>query len=71
MVTRDFNSSPDSSTYRVDVAPGEHGSVYHVIRCETVARFDNEEHAAFLVELLLNGGIDAPPTDLERMVSHG
>jgi hypothetical protein len=25
---------------------------YHVMRCEPVARFDNEEHAAFLVELL-------------------
>jgi hypothetical protein len=61
MVTPKSTASPDASTYRLDVAPGEHGSVYHVIRCETVARFDNEAHAAFLVELLAKGQlVDAP-----------
>ena len=44
--------SPSSSTYRVDVVRGDQSSIYHVMRCEPVARFDNEEHAAFLVELL-------------------
>jgi hypothetical protein len=34
--------------YRVDT---EHG----VMRCDVVARFDNEEHASFLVELLQEG----------------
>ncbi len=55
MVTQKSTASPDPGTYRVDVTPGEHGTVYHVIRCETVARFDNEAHAAFLVELLAKG----------------
>ena len=46
---------PNPSVYRVDVVRGEQGSTYCVMRCETVAQFDNQEHAAFLVELLLKG----------------
>jgi hypothetical protein len=55
MVTRKSTASPSSGVYRVDVVPGKQGSAFHVVRCETVARFDNEEHAAFLVELLAKG----------------
>lgn len=62
MVAREFTASRDSSTYRVDATPSEHGSVYRVIRCDTVARFDNEEHAAFLVELLAKGQSADKPT---------
>jgi hypothetical protein len=46
---------PDPSVYRVDVVRSEQGNVYCVVRCELVARFDTEAHAAFLVELLLKG----------------
>jgi hypothetical protein len=53
MVISKFTASPN--TYRVDVVRGEQGNMYHVMRCEPVARFDNKEHAAFLVDLLLNG----------------
>jgi hypothetical protein len=49
------STAPPLNTYRVDVVPGEQGRVYHVMRCELVARFDSEEHAAFLVDLLLKG----------------
>jgi hypothetical protein len=53
MVTPKSTASP--STYRVDVVPGDQAGTYYVMRCEPVARFDSEEHAAFLVELLLKG----------------
>jgi hypothetical protein len=36
---------------------GEQGNAYHVVmRCESVASFDDPEHAAFLVDLLTKGG---------------
>ena len=54
MVTQKSTASPDS--YRVDVVRGEQGDTYHVVRCEPVARFDDSEHAAFLVDLLTKGG---------------
>jgi hypothetical protein len=55
MVTQKSTASPD--TYRVDVVPGDQGNTFHVLRCESVAKFDNEEHAAFLVDLLVSGGL--------------
>ena len=54
MVTQKSTASPD--TYRVDVVRGEHGNTFQVVRCEPVARFDDAEHAAFLVDLLTKGG---------------
>lgn len=42
-------------SYRIDTIPGEHGSAFNVVRCQHVAHFDDEEHAAFLVELLTKG----------------
>jgi hypothetical protein len=55
MVTRKI-AIPHPSVYRVDVERGEHGApTYYVMRCEPVAQFDNQEHAAFLVDLLLKG----------------
>jgi hypothetical protein len=49
--------SPSPSVYRVDTARGDQGNTYHVVmRCEPVARFDDAEHAAFLVDLLTKGG---------------
>jgi hypothetical protein len=53
MVTSKSTVSPN--TYRVDLVYGEKANTYCVMCCETVARFDSEEHAAFLVELLLKG----------------
>ncbi len=53
MVTKESTVSPD--TYRVDVVPGDQGSTYRVVRCVAVAQFEDEEHAAFLVELLAKG----------------
>ena len=51
MVTRKFTAGP---TYHVDVVLGaDDGITYDVMRCELVANFDDEQHAAFLVELLL------------------
>ena len=55
MVTSKSTASPSTNTYRVDVVRGEQGDTYHVMRCEPVARFDSEEQAAFLVDLLLKG----------------
>ena len=56
MVASNSTASPNlSSTYRIDVVGGEPGSMYHVMRCELVARFDSEEQAAFLIELLQKG----------------
>ena len=49
------NSTASSDSDRVDVVRGEHGNTYHAMRCEPVARFDNEGHAVFLVELLAKG----------------
>jgi hypothetical protein len=46
---------PNPSVYRVDVVHDNQRDTYHVVRCELVAQFDNQEHAAFLVELLLKG----------------
>ena len=40
-------ASPNPSVYRVDVVRGDQGNTYHVVRCEPVAKFDTEEHAAF------------------------
>jgi hypothetical protein len=54
MVISKSTASPD--TYRVDVVPGDQGNTFQVVRCEPVARFDDEEHAAFLVDLLTKGG---------------
>jgi hypothetical protein len=50
------NSTVSPSTYRVDTVPSEQGNTFQVVRCEPVAKFDNEEHAAFLVDLLTKGG---------------
>ena len=36
----------------MDVAPGEAGSRFNVVRVEHVAHFDDKEHAAFLAVLL-------------------
>ncbi len=47
------NTTP--STYRVDVVRDEQGDSYHVLRCEVIARFDDEEHATLLIELLTKG----------------
>jgi hypothetical protein len=55
MVTQKSTASPSPGPYRVEVVRGEQGDTYHVMRCEPVAQFDNHEHAAFLVELLLKG----------------
>jgi hypothetical protein len=49
MVARKFTAG----TYHIDVVRGEQGITYDVMRCELVASFDDEQHAAFLVELLL------------------
>ena len=54
MVASNSTVSPDS--YRVDVVRGEQGDTFQVVRCDSVARFDNAEHAAFLVDLLTKGG---------------
>ena len=54
MVISKSTASPD--TYRVDTLPGNQGDTFQVIRCEPVARFENPEHAAFLVDLLTKGG---------------
>ena len=54
MVTEKFTASPH--TYRVDVVRGDQGDQYRVMRCEPVAKFDDAEHAAFLVDLLTKGG---------------
>jgi hypothetical protein len=54
MVISKSTASP--STYRVDVVPGEQANTYHVMRCEPVARFENPDYAAFLVDLLTKGG---------------
>ena len=50
------NSTVSPNLYRVDVIPGEQGNTFQVVRCEPVARFDDPEHAAFLVDLLTKGG---------------
>ena len=54
MVASNSTVSPD--TYRVDTIPGAEGNTFQVVRCEAVARFDDAEHAAFLVALLTEGG---------------
>ena len=67
MVASNSTVSPDSSSYRVDVVRGDQGNTFQVVRgdqgntfqvvrCEPVARFDDPEHAAFLVDLLTKGG---------------
>ena len=56
MVASNSTVSPSPSLYRVDTVRGEQGNTFQVVRCEPVARFDNEEHAAFLVDLLTKGG---------------
>jgi hypothetical protein len=56
MVAQKSTASPNA--YRVDVVRGEQGNTFQVMRCEPVARFDNEEHATFLVELLAKGAPD-------------
>jgi hypothetical protein len=55
MAAKECSAIPNPSVYRVDVVHGEQGSTYQVIRCDPVAKFDNEEHAAFLVALLQEG----------------
>jgi hypothetical protein len=55
MVVSKSTPSPNPGAYRVDVVRGEQGDTYCVMHCEPVAQFDNHEHAAFLVELLLKG----------------
>src|SRR5207302_7923858 len=48
--------SPSPSTYRVDVVRSDQGSdTFHVVHCSPVAKFDDPEHAAFLVDLLTKG----------------
>jgi hypothetical protein len=56
MVTEKSTASPSPGAYRVDVVHSEQGNTFQVMRCEPVASFDNEEHAAFLVDLLTKGG---------------
>ena len=57
MVISKSTASPAPSPYRVDTERCEQGNTYHVVmRCEPVARFDDPEHAAFLVDLLTKGG---------------
>ena len=56
MVASNSTASTNPSSYRVDVVRGEQGNTFQVVRCEPVAKFDNEEHAAFLVDLLTKGG---------------
>ena len=57
MVISKSTASPSPSAYRVDTELGEQGNTRHVVvRCELVARFDDAEHAAFLVDLLTKGG---------------
>ena len=56
MAGKEFTVSPD--VYRVDVVPDKQGNSYRVMRCEVVARFDDQEHAAFLVDLLTRGQHD-------------
>lgn len=48
--------SPALSAYRVDTEVSEGITRHVVLRCEPVARFDDAEHAAFLVDLLTKGG---------------
>ena len=48
-------STPDAGSYRVEVLETEGGNEYQVVRGEPVARFDNADLAAFLVELLQEG----------------
>jgi hypothetical protein len=49
--------SPGPGVYRVDTELGEQGNTRHVVAgCEPVARFDDPEHALFLVALLQEGG---------------
>ena len=55
MVASKSTPSPNPGAYRVDIVRDKQGDTYHVVRCELVARFDSEAHAAFLVELLLKG----------------
>ena len=55
MVAANSTASPSPSAYRVDTVRGEQGNKYEVMRCEVVARFDSEEHATFLIELLQKG----------------
>jgi hypothetical protein len=55
MVDSNSTVSPNPGIYRVDVVRGEQGSEYHVMNCSVVARFDDPEHAAFLVDLLTKG----------------
>ena len=57
MVISKSTASTSPSSYRVDAALGDQGNTYHVVmRCEPVARFDDAELAAFLVDLLTKGG---------------
>jgi hypothetical protein len=56
MVASNSTVSPNPSVYRVDVVHGEQGNTFQVVRCEPVAKFDDPEHAAFLVDLLTKGG---------------
>ena len=56
MVISKSTASPGPGTYRVDTVHGEQGNTFQVMRCEPVAKFDNQEHAAFLVDLLTKGG---------------
>ena len=57
MVISKSTASPSPGAYRVDTERSEQGNTYHVVmRCEPVARFDDAEHAAFLVDLLTKGG---------------
>lgn len=53
------NSTVVPDSYRVDIVPAAEGNAsYCVMRCEQVARFDSEDHAAFLVDLLMQGQAD-------------
>jgi hypothetical protein len=56
MVISKSTAGPNPSVYRVDVVRGDQGNTYHVVHCSPVAKFENEEHAAFLVDLLTKGG---------------
>ena len=54
MVTQKSTASPNP--YRVETVSGDQGDTFHVVHCSPVAKFNNEEHAAFLVDLLTKGG---------------
>ena len=54
MVISKSTASP--KPYRVETVSGDQGDTFQVVHCSPVASFNNPEHAAFLVDLLTQGG---------------